>query len=566
MSNMKLYVLTDCPDDFSVKYTPEMVDSLVRQFSEYGFSRLYYQYYGNLEDGYYWSGEMRGNRNRVATAQGMPNNSRVFVESCKRYGMECAAVMRPLEHVSWVAFSPYHTRGFQTGIPTMGGKMMNPSTFLAQHPDLRIKRRSYDVDPNAVNKTIASIKLYKQNNVPTRIRKENITIYTSPDNTYYKPYNKDFTFTLSEETAKETVVLAVGTPDYGTKPLTEKGAPIQVITLGGLEITDQFVVIGVKCGWDTISDEMRFINTPVNGIACFDAGGSQITASPGSNIRGTLGGLPPTEEGFNFDDGFGAYNAVTLDPDGRAGYIAIAKGKDLYTRGALCECEPLVQEHWFSFLEKAMEDGHELFGNRIECHSVHVDEPFAYGYNDCIKEEYFRRYGKCEEQDMELDKIAKIRGDMYTKLFVEGARRARAKGKKVYVTLNIEMLQKPIPLDRQMAYPMNVEWQWERWLEEIRPDEINFRMYKNTPHFLLNDPQCKHMLEVAKSYNVPMTVERCTSSDMAEEYRLLNETGLFDALIVYETASLYFGTQTGEVLPFEFTKNLLPKLKELSQQ
>ncbi len=564
MSNMKLYVLTDCPDDFSTKYTPEMVDSLVRQFSEYGFSRLYYQYYGNLEDGYYWSGEMQGNRNRVATAQGMPNNSRVFVESCKRYGMECAAVMRPLEQVSWVAFSPYHTRGLQTGLPTIGGKMMNPSNFLSQHPDLRIKRRSYDVDPNAINKTIASIKLYKQNNVPTRIRKENVTIYTSPDNTYYKPYNKDFTFTISEETAKEKVMSSIGKPDYGSKLLTEKGAPIQVITLGGLQITDQFVVVGVKCRWDTISEEMRFINTPANAIACFDADGNQITASPGNNIRATPGGYPHKDEGFNFDDGFGAYEAFNLDPDGREGYIAIAKGKDLYTRGALCECEPLVQEHWFSFLEKALDDGYDFFGNRIECHTVHVDEPFAYGYNDCIKEEYFRRYGKCEEQDMQLDKIAKIRGDVYTKLFVEGARRARAKGRKVYVTLNIEMLHDPIPLDRRYAYPMNVEWQWERWLEEIRPDEINFRMYKNTPHFLLNDPQCKHMLEVAKSYNVPMTVERYVSTNMAEEYQMLNETGLFDAFIVYETASLFVGTKAETVEPYEFTKTLLPKLQELA--
>ena len=565
MSNMKLYVLTDSPDDFAVKYTPEMVDSLVRQFAEHGFSRLYYQYYGNQEDDYYWTSEWKGHKGNVDTAKEMPNNSRVFVESCKRYGMECAAVMRPLEQCSWIAFSPYHTRGLQTGIPTIGGKMLNPSAFLRKHPQMRIKRRSYDVDPNAVNKTIASIKLYKQNTIPTRIRKENITIYTSPDNAYYKPYNKDFTFSLSEETAKETVMLSVGTPDYGSKLLTEKGAPIQVITLGGLEITDQYVVIGAKCGWDTISDEMRFINTPANGIACFDADGNEITASAGNAVRGTPGGASHKEEGFNFDDGFGAYNAITLDPDGKEGYIGIAKGKDLYARGALCECEPLVQEHWLTFLEKAMADGYDYFGNRIECHTVHVDEPFAYGYNDCIKEEYFRRYGKCEEQDMDLDKIAKIRGDAYTKLFVGGARRARAKGRKVYVTLNIEMLHDPIPLDRRYAYPMNVQWQWERWLEEILPDEINFRMYKNTPHFLLNDPQCRHMLEVAKSYNVPLTVERCTFGNMAQEYQMLNETGLFDALIVYESASLFFGTKTGEVLPYEFTKSLLPKLKALSQ-
>lgn len=195
-------------------------------------------------------------------------------------------------------------------------------------------------------------------------------------------------------------------------------------------------MIGAKCR-DTCSEEVRFINTPVNGIACLDADGNQITASAGGDIRGTPGGYPHKDEGFNFDDGFGVYETVTLDPDVREGYIGIAKGKE------------------------------------------------------------------------------------------------------VYVTLNIEMLHDPIPLNRRYAYPMNVQWQWERWLEEIRPDEINFRMFKNTPRFLLNDPQCKHMLEVAKSYNVPMTVERYVNPNMEEEYRMLNETGLFDAFIVYESASLF---------------------------
>ena len=51
-----------------------------------------------------------------------------------------------------------------------------------------------------------------------------------------------------------------------------------------------------------------------------------------------------------------------------------------------------------------------------------------------------------------------------------------------------------------------------------------------------------------------------------EEYQMLNETGIFDAFIVYETASLFCGTATGEVIPWEKTKTLLPKLKELAEK
>ena len=130
------------------------------------------------------------------------------------------------------------------------------------------------------------------------------------------------------------------------------------------------------------------------------------------------------------------------------------------------------------------------------------------------------------------------------------------------------MLYNPIPLDRRYAYPMNVEWQWERWLEEIQPDEINFRMYQSTPEFLLTDPQCKRMLEIARSYNVPLTVERYITSRIVDEYKLLNTTELFDALILYETHSMFTATADGTVKMNDSTtrrdmKKIFEELKEL---
>ena len=132
------------------------------------------------------------------------------------------------------------------------------------------------------------------------------------------------------------------------------------------------------------------------------------------------------------------------------------------------------------------------------------------------------------------------------------------------------MLYDPIPLDRLYAYPMNVEWQWERWLAETQPDEINFRMYQSSPAFLLSDPQCKHMIEVARSYNVPITVERYVTSNIVEEYKLLNSTGWFDALILYETNSLFTPTPNGEVKINDHTakrdiKSMLAQLQALSK-
>jgi hypothetical protein len=55
------------------------------------------------------------------------------------------------------------------------------------------------------------------------------------------------------------------------------------------------------------------------------------------------------------------------------------------------------------------------------------------------------------------------------------------------------------------------------------------------------------MIEVARSYGVPLTVERCVTENLTEEYKLLNETGLFDALILYETHVIFNATADGEV-------------------
>ena len=574
MANMKLYTMVDFPDDAGVAvYTEEMVDSLNRQLAEFGFKRVCFQYYGNRDYGWCMNCDDPSRKNEKKTSELMPEYARVFAEAAQRYGMEAGAPMRPQEQGVWRTRAPNQTRDIQSGVPCIGGKMLIVSRFLEQNQNLRIKRRSWDVDLDAESKIIGSVKLYKQNNIPSRIKKENITIYTSPDNSYYKPYTGDFTFTVSEEVAAEDVYFSVGGVDYGPdtastehyggRLVTPKGATIQVITISGLHITDRYVAIGARCEGKCSSQE-RFVNTISNGIACFEPDGTKICATPGGNrlyiIDKTL------DSGFNFNDGFGAYRGYALDPDDNVeGYFAIAKGKDLYDHGALCECEPAVQEYWLSLLEEALDDGFDIIGNRIENHSVHVDEPFAYGYNDCIKEEYYKRYGMCDEKDMDLTKIAKIRGDAYTSLFVEGARRIRERGKKVYLTLNIEMLHDPIPLERRYAYPMNVEWQWERWLEEIKPDEINFRMYYNSIQYLLTDPQCKKMIEVAKSYGVPMTVERYNYWDVVAEYKMLNDTGLFDAMIIYETANMFRGTNEGTVEITDKAKEYLPRLKEMSE-
>ena len=256
-----------------------------------------------------------------------------------------------------------------------------------------------------------------------------------------------------------------------------------------MNIRERYVAVEVA-GNNDDDPASRFTNVPYHAIRCFDENGAEICATPGSIYwKQKNYAKDPLDSGFTFDDSFSGFNAITLDPPGGKGYLAICKGKNGYLPGTLCECEPEVRNYWMSFLDQALDDDFDMYSNRIECHSAMTDEPYAYGYNDCIKEEYYRRFGQCAEKDMDTTKIAEIRGDTFSALFAAGAKKVHARGKKVVTQINLEMLHKPIPYTRLRAYPMNVGWQWQRWLEETEPDVINLQKYIFRPLLRFSSPR-----------------------------------------------------------------------------
>ena len=562
---MKLAALVDfCDDARDGFFDEETMDKMVARFKQAGVERMYFQYYGNRDYGWFWDHQMPVPGDVRKTAEHMPNFSRVFVDAAKRHGMETAVVMRPHETGAWYTFSPYYKETAEyPGIKYTGGDIAILAHFARENPELRIKRRSWDIDPDAENKDVYKIKLYKQNDVESCINADNLTIYVSPDNCNYTKYEGNFTLEKSIEAATKEVTVFGRIHNYETSLITKVGDPIEVITLSGFCIKERYIAVGVNCPGKR-DEKTSFINAPYSAIAIFDENGEEICATPGGDWYGTPTRVPHIKAGFNFDDGFGSNGSVTFDKEDKEGYFAICKGKNEYVHAALCVMEPKVQEFWFKLLDQAIDDGYDFVGNRIECHSVHVDDPFAYGYNDCIKEEYFKRYGKCCEQEMELDKIAKIRGDAYTELFIEGAKRVRARGRKVYLTLNAEMLYQPIPIARHFAYPMNIEWQWERWIEEIRPDEINIRTFCFTPDFVLNDEQCRHFIEVAQKYDVPITYERYPYWDFAKDFEQIRDTGIFSGMTLYETQHIVQSDGKGGLIEKE--PELLKKLEKLTKE
>ena len=559
---MELSALMDFPDDARYIFHESTMYAVMERLKRAGVTRVYLQYYGDRSYGHFWDHNAPTHREMVETAGILPNYSKVFTKAAKAFGMETVVIMRPQEQGIWLTFSPYFKEARENpGIPYTGGSIMIASKFLLENPELRIRRRQWDMDPQALGKTVSKIKLYKQNNSHTRIKKENISIYVSNDNSSYKKLEKGFVLDFKTEKAEKDSISAGFKADYPVEVLCKKGDEIEVIELSGLDIREQYIAVGVRCG-DSTDEERRFINTPLNGISIHEDDGREICSSPGHASRFSPPGTHCLEAGFHFDDGFGFITGVDLDPDGKEGYFAISKGKDKYIHAALCECEPEVMDYWMKWLEKALDDGFDMLGTRIECHSAHVDEPFAYGYNDCIKEEYFRRFGWCTEEQMDTSGIASIRGDAYSRMLKESADRTRKRGKRFILTLNMEMLFEPIPPARQMAYPMNVEWQWEKWITETKPDEINIRSYQMSPKFMLENPHCRNIIDTAASHGAPMTLERYDYWDFAEDFKMMRDTGLFSRMTLYEINDVIRSDGKGGII--ELKPELLEQLEHIT--
>lgn len=579
--NFSLNALVDFPDDcWNEPFDRHVLRSLLERLAESRVSRLYWYWYGTRQDKWFWDHHnpqaKPGIPGTVQTALNMPNFNRDAAELARELGMSTVAVMRLLESGNAAVYSDFYLEVQQNigkqAIPWSGGYILDGCDYVYKHPGDRMKRRTWDIDEEAETMPICAIELRKQNGRPTRIRKEDLTIYVSDTNAHYKKYEGDFNFTLTTAAADEDVdVIAQGaegwhSKGYGRRRLTNKGEQITVIRLDGFTISEHCVAVSCRSGapYDEEDRDALFSNTLQQGIRCYAADGRRIPAAVGtlSQVWRDPCNRDWRECGLGFDQGFGDYFEFMLDPVTGEGVYAVCRGKNRYAHTTLCECCEGVQAYWMDMLNRCIADGFDFVSHRVENHSLMMDEPFAYGYNDSIKKLYWDRFGKCEEKDMKPEGIARVRGDVYSELFRKGAQAVRVAGGKVDMLLNAEMLHDPIPMERRFAYPMNVEWQWERWLEEIQPDSFTLRTFRYSPEFVLRDPQCRRLIEAARSYGVPIAYERYVDmGDFLEEYKLVRDSGLFDSMTLYETAGIL--RHTGNGVFEERIPGLLDKLKAL---
>lgn len=448
-----------------------------------------------------------------------------------------------------------------------GGYVTWIDPFVLRHPELRIKRRTDDIEPGNETAPITSIRLTKKDDAPTRVTAEHLQIWTSNVNYRYTQVEIDFDVTETVEPSSDEV------RDIYGNVVTEAGAPVRILTLTGFVITDQYLVLTTNFDdgpWD-------FENVWDRLLRAFDTQGREL---PGVHAAGT-GIWDPEWENFReaglaYDTGRGP-ELVFLDapnngtppvrtPSGihtplevqrSQGAIGFARGYNYYLPGALCETEPRVRDYWLSCVQEMLDAGVDGIDFRVENHSTHTDHPQDYGFNDAVLAQV-----PPGTDDIEGE-ITRIRSDAYTAFLAAAKQMISGAGRKMRVTLNVAWFRPPGEriVSQRMAYPANIDFDWRRWIDEGLMDGAVLRLF-GVPFdgIFGEDAVAQEMIGACLARDLTVTVNRYVSNvpELLDEFKRLLADSRFNGFVLYEANAFVAFTPEGGC---DFVHKILPDLE-----
>ena len=528
-----LDVLVDFPDDALLAkrtLTTDDIDALMASLKALGIRRVIWSYYGDGHGGMLtpagYAGDDRfGWKHYYDTCRALGNPLKAAVAAGHRHGMEVYAYFKPYETGPAVTFPEGSPQAKDYGLlDCIGGKLAWLDPFVRDNPDLRIQRRSDDIPAWVATATVSTIRLTKNNARPTRITKEHLQIWVSPDNWRYKPTGVEFTFSESVEPSPCTA-----RDQYGYV-LTRQGDPVRVLTISGLGLKDKYILVTT----DFADGTADFVNSGLAMMTALDPHGREIPgvfASHGAIWCANL--VDFRQGGLMFDFGWGAM-PVTLDApigNGKQGFIAFARGRNAHLPGALCETEPKVQEFWLRCLDEMIAAGVDGVDFREENHSTHTDSPEDYGFNPVVLE-------KCTVQKGDLlEEIAEVRGEAYTEFLGKCRSRLRKAGKRMRYNLQLDFFRPELPLERLLAYPANIHFDWTRWVDEGLMDEAILRFYSLPFTAVFDDRIAQEMIARCQKRAIPVSVNRYVRSageNLGKEVQRVKADGRLSGFIFYE--------------------------------
>ena len=535
-----LSATVDFPDDVIYgTYTPELLNRMMVQLKEIGVTRIYWLYYGDVEKDSYWAGGNSTLDDPIfpygqQTFRNIGEPLKAAVPFAHAHGLEIYGVLKPYNGGAACTYPEGASESGASNVLTrIGGPLMRTIPFLERYPDTRVQRRPIEIQTNNDNTKIRKIRLLKKDDSPTRVRGTDIQIWTSESNFKYKRKQIDFTVKETVEPAPREV------RNYYGNIITKEGAPVRILTIEGLNLSDQYIAIttGLKGKGD-------FVNTAVGMVEAYGDGPEPLWVVVAT--RGAIWVLPRdfSEYGLDFDCGLGTYETSFDDQNNQrddsgnwkwmlaGGVIAFARGKNEYLAGTPCEAYPEVRRLWSGWAQRIIDSGVDGIDVRISAHGSLTNEPSEYGYNKIIVDEFKQKYGKAPDaSDTDMSLLAELRGKHFTSFIRETSKSIRSAGGKMQVHVHTEAFRRDPCHGQMMGFPDNIHFDWKSWVTEGLLDGVTFRTSwfegledrPENPPFrsrlvnALDDPYAKESLTTLVNAGIPAYLNRYFQRSVGDE-------------------------------------------------
>ena len=581
-----LSVTVDFPDD--VMYGPfslKLIDEIMCQIRYMGASRVYWLYYGDVEQDSYWAGNIYQNDffgygNQTIADIGEPLKAAVPI--AHRHGLEIYGVIKPYNLGASGSYSEGSNSFDPNGIQRIGGNVWQVIPFLNQYPHTRMKRKANPISDSINQINIDRIKLLKKDDSPTRIKAENIQIWTSNNNYKYKKIDINPTFKTSIDPSRKK------TMDYYGETVTECGQPILTITLDDVNIKEKYVLVTT----DFQDESGDFVNTGVDMIEPFHK--SQIIPSEIATLS-TVWHSPRDFRtgGLEFDSGFGTLLG-TLDSSNkppelinnwnkhqRGGVIAVAKGRNDYLPSTPCEMYPEVQKLWDGWVDRVLATGVDGIDVRISSHGNLVDAPNEYGFDPPTIEKFIEEHGyEPSGSQSDRSKLGNIRARAYTEFIRKSSYKTRNLGKEFHFHMHTEAFRENPVHGQILGFPPNIIFDWETWLNEKLVDGATFRTswfegWEDPPNQTSNrqdlnksltDPVAAYALTKLNDNKIPLYLNRYIGrsvglNEYLQNYESTFNDNRFKGFDIYEFSALAHATKDGVKL-----KNIKRQILEIRKK
>ena len=567
-----LSATVDFPDDvIPGPYDGCLLDDLMGTLKSMGVRRVYWLYYGDVEPESFWAGSLYENPQipyGTQTLEAIGEPLKASAPVAHRHGLEIYGVLKPYNTGMSGSNGPCSGRRL-SGIERIGGAVPQVIPFLERYPHTRLRRRPDTRASHGV--PVSRIRLLKRDASPTRVRPENLQLWTSKDNGRYSRLDAALSVTERVEPAPREV------RNYYGELVVAKGAAVRTLTIDGLNIRERFVVVTT----DFKDEAGDFINTAYGMVEAYCVDSSTplpvVIASRGAFWTG------PRDLGSNtpdFDSGLGHIEIpldVNASSEGQGlfwnslaggGLVGFAQGKNDYLPGTVSEVYSEVHRLWDGWVDRILETGVDGIDIRVSSHGSLVDEPWEYGFDEPAVEAYRMKQGaEPWSSTDDLVRFSRLRGQHFTSFIRRTSNRARSMGRKMQAHIHTEAFRPDIVHGQIMGFPPNTHFAWQDWMRAGLLDGITFRTswfealedLPGTPPVrsrlsnALSDPVAVEALELAGELGVPAYMNRYLDRAVGvEEYLSDLETAMrderFAGFDLYESASFIRPTSDGSRL------------------